>query len=533
MNVRKEIIINASINEVRVAITENRELAEFFIELQDKERIVGNIYLGKVKRIVQGLNAAFVDVGQRHDAFLHFSDLDESLEKTVIVDETDDDDEPPTVTRSNVALRKVNPIKNKKNLASFYTKKTGEFKINLKEGQDVIVQVTREAYHNKGVKVTSKIAVPGQYVVLLPFDKMIGISKKIQQYPERKRLRQMTRNVLPEGFGCIIRTAAQGKSEDELQRDWDNLFEKWNEIVSNIEKYDSPYLVYQDMSLASSIIRDLFTKDVQRVVIDSKKLYKETTAYLKWASPHLVEKIEYHGEKRHIFERFGIDKSLATTYLRKVFLPSGGSIVIDHTEAMTVIDVNSGRSTENIQEKNSLKTNIEAAREIAKQLRFRDLGGIIVIDFIDMQFENNRKKIFFEMKNELANDRAKTVVYPVTQLGLIQITRQRINQNIAEKISEECPMCHGIGRVTSKEVLLNSIERWLKKFRAGSSEFRIILHVHPKIAAFLTEGHISKLSKLMMKYFVKIKLQQSDHIPIDQYKFFSVRYQKFITNDFD
>jgi ribonuclease G len=287
------------------------------------------------------------------------------------------------------------------------------------------------------------------------------------------------------------------------------------------------------MELATSVIRDLFTKEVDKVHIDSKKLYKEIIQYLKWASPALVKKVELYDKKKSIFDSFEVQKELETTHKRKVDLQSGGSIVIDQTEAMTVIDVNSGRSiSEKQQEKTAFKTNLEALKEIARQIRLRDISGIIIIDFIDIKLESNKKKLFSDMKREISRDRAKTVVYPLTQLCLMQITRQRINQNISEKTSESCPMCHGSGRIASKAVLLNSIERWLKNFRLKSKEFRLILYVHPHVAAYLAEGKISKLSRLMIKYFVKIKIQQSEHVHIDQFSFHSVRKQKDVTADY-
>ena len=277
---------------------------------------------------------------------------------------------------------------------------------------------------------------------------------------------------------------------------------------------------------------DLFDQDVKLLAVDSKKLHKEIINYLKVNSPHLIEKVELYNGDRPIFEAFGIEKELAKTFRRTVNLPSGGDVVFDHTEAMHVIDVNSGRSNETDQEKNAFKTNIEAANEIARQIRLRDLSGMIIIDFIDMQQENNKKKLFQEMTRLLAKDRAKTVCFPLTQLGLMQITRQRINQNLEEKTSEICHVCNGTGRIISKAVLINTIERWLKNFRKNSREFKLILQVHPNIATYITEGTFSIISRLMLKYFVKITVQQSDTIGIDKFRFISVRKDKDITNEF-
>ncbi len=534
---RKEIIINSTINEVRVAITEDGQLAEFFIEFPEKERYIGNVYLGKVNKVMQGINAAFIDIGLRQDAFLHFSDVDDSLENTMIEEDDDEDNEDYPATLDNntdVALRRTQFSSGTKatNKATFSTKRSGEVQINLEPKQDVIVQVVREAYGHKGVKVTTKIAIPGRYVVLLPFDNILGVSKKIHSYQERRRLRQLARRVLPKGFGCIIRTAAKGKSEVELEKDWEDLLIKWKEIEQKVEKTKKPSLLYKDMRLATSVIRDLLTPQVQRVVVDSKKLYKEIYNYLKWSSSKSLHKLELYAGARPIFDAYSIEKELAKTYRRKVNLPNGGDLAIEQTEAMFVVDVNSGRAAESDQERNAVRTNMEAAREMARQIRLRDMAGMIIIDFIDMAQEQNRRKLYVEMKRELAKDRAKTVVYPLTQLGLLQITRQRINQNIAEKITETCPTCSGTGRITSKAVLINNIERWLRNFRKSSREFRILLTVNPNIALYLTEGTISPLNKLMLKYFVKIKITQSDQMPIDKFRFFSERQQKDITNDF-
>jgi ribonuclease G len=286
------------------------------------------------------------------------------------------------------------------------------------------------------------------------------------------------------------------------------------------------------LQLTASVIRDLFTPQVERVIVDSRKLYKEITTYLTASSPHLLDKIELYKGNISIFENFGLEREISSTYKRKVHLKSGASIVIDQTEAMIVVDVNSGRAVENDQEKTALVINLDALKEIAKQIRLRDIAGIILIDFIDMQQEANRKKLFNEMKRELYKDRAKSVVYPVTQLGLMQITRQRINQNIAEKISEPCPTCNGSGRIANKSSVLNEIDDWIFSFRNNSQEFRLQLVVHPKIAEYLTEGEVSLLSKLMMKHFVKIKLLQSDNLPFGHFQVFSLKQNKDITKEY-
>ncbi|MCX7735177.1 MAG: Rne/Rng family ribonuclease [Candidatus Kapabacteria bacterium] len=555
---KKDIIINSTMNEVRIAILEDDQLAEFLVEMPDKERSIGNIYLGKVSRIVPGINAAFINIGKNQDAFLHFSDIDETLENIITEDEDDDFDDEDNFNsdvydsqhnKADSSLKIIEKPKRKtvadiissnkakkssaKQISTAQNKRSSGYKINLEEGQNVLVQVIREAYGSKGVRVTTRIGLPGKYTVLLPFDSIIGVSKKIYSRQERKRLRNLAKHSLPQNFGCIIRTASEGKSDKELLKDWESLLKTWEEIEKKVKHATEPGLVYQDMELATSVIRDLFTDDVQRVVVDSKKLYKDILSYVKWSAPQMTDRIELYTDKVSIFDKFGIERELEQTYKRKLNLPSGGSIVIDKTEAMFVIDVNTGKSvSEKVQEQNAYKTNLEAVKEIARQIRLRDMSGMILIDFIDMAGEVHRKKLYLAMKKALKRDRAKIVVYPLTKLGIMQITRQRINQYIQEKLTENCPVCNGRGKIASRAVLLSSIERWLKNFRSKSREFRLILEVHPYVADYLTEGTLSKLSKLMIKFFVKIKLQQNDLLPIDHFKFYSQRRNVDITNEF-
>lgn len=538
---KKEIIINSTVNEVRVAITEDDSLAEFFIETPEKKRIVGNIYLGKVTNIKQGLNAAFVNIGFRSDAFLHFSDVDESLEKTVILDDEEDESQEEQVAElfeqtiidtdgSSVALRKNLPS-SQKDGPIFSTKRSGDIQINIEEGQDLIVQVNREAYSTKGVKVTSKIAIPGRYLVLLPFDKLLGVSRKIPSVKERKKLRYFMREMSTDDYGCVIRTAAKGRSREDLQTDWEYLVQAWKEIEAKVKKSEPPTLLYNDVTLTKSLVRDVFDNRISNLWVDSRKLFNEINSYVKWFAPKLAHKVKYFDLNTSIFDHFDLTEEINNIYRRQIYLRNGGSIVLEQTEAMKVIDVNSGKSSYEDQEKMALNTNLEAAKEIANQLRLRDIGGMIVIDFIDMMQESNRKKLYGQMKNELSKDRAKWVIYPLTQLGLMQITRQRVNQNITEKISQVCPTCKGSGTVPTLSFTINNIENWLKKFKSVSNEFRLLIKVHPKVADDLTSGAISKLSRLMFRYFVRLKVLQDDSIPLTDFKILSVRNQKEITKD--
>ncbi|MES2764658.1 MAG: Rne/Rng family ribonuclease [Bacteroidota bacterium] len=421
---------------------------------------------------------------------------------------------------------------NAKRYPTFQTKRSGLVTINLEKDQDIVVQVVREAYHAKGVRVSTNVSFPGRYVVFMPFEQGMGVSRKITSFKERKRLRSLAKSILPEGSGCIIRTAAEGKSEEELQRDMTYLRDQWLEIDRKIKASTGPGPVYRDMSLASSAMRDLFTTDVERVLVDSKKMYKEITEYLQFTSPALVSKVELYEGREHVFDATGVSKDIQTMYQRKVNLQSGGSIVIDPTEALVAIDVNSGRASGGSdQEANNVRLNFEAAREVARQIRLRDIGGMIIVDFIDMNDERNRLKIYHEMRKQLSFDRAKTVAYPITQLGLLQITRQRVHQNITEKMTEICPLCTGTGRVQSRSEVIHAIERWLKSFRGQSRDFRLTLAVHPAIATYLTEGVLPKLTRLMLKYFLKVQVQPDDKLHMHEFRFFG-KDGKDITKNF-
>jgi len=544
---RNEIIINATANEIRIAITEDKRLAELYVETPEKERMVGDIYLGRVAKVMHGIRAAFIDLGLKQDAFLHFSDIGSTFsdyaslvgeeDADVDLDEDGDDENQGSAVPGDQALQKdeVRPTPPKPPpLPAENQRGYGRPQQpipDLKSGQDIIVQVTKEPVGRKGVRVTSEVSLPGRFLVLMPFDGHIGVSKRIQNFKEKRRLRRIVRGILPRGFGVIIRTVAQEQDEESLKQDLENLVATWREIEKSIKQEKPPALLYKDMATTSSVIRDLFSDSVDRVVIDSKKLYKEIRAYVKGVSPDLIDKIEHYKEREPIFDAFGIEKEIVTVLSRKVWLKSGGYIIIEQTEAMVVIDVNSGRyAAKREQELNSLRTNLESSREICRQLRLRDIGGIIVIDFIDLDDEKNKKKVYDELRKEFRKDRAKVTVLPMTEIGLVQITRQRIRQNILHSFSEPCPVCGGGGLVESKSSVVNHIERWIRRFKSETHELRLVLTVHPSIAIYLREGSISRHLKMMFKYRIVLQLKQNPRSPISEFHFFSVKQNKDITD---
>jgi ribonuclease G len=552
---KKEIILNATANEIRIAITEDGRLAELFVESPEKDRMVGDIYLGRVARVMPGIKAAFIDIGHKQDAFLHFSDIGStvSMHSSLIDDEdadidTDADDTDQPDTDNGIESR---PSGNQQGGTSTVAEKPRSVRRGnrrgrslpdsgrtppstyLKKGQDIIIQIIKEPVANKGVRVTSEVSLPGRYLVLIPFGGQIGVSKKISNFKEKRRLRRIVRSILPEGYGAIIRTVADGRDEQSIRVDLEDLLETWKDIEQSVKSEKAPALLYKDISTTSSVIRDLFTSDVERVVVDSKKLHKEIRTYVKWFAPLLVDKIEQFKGKEPIFDVFGIEKEIAKTLQRKVWLKSGGYVIIEPTEAMTVIDVNSGRyAASQDQELNSLRTNLEAAREIARQIRLRDIGGIIVIDCIDLEEEKNQKKVYDEFKKEFRKDRAKVTVYPMTELALVQITRQRIRQNILHSFAEPCPTCGGAGLVPSKSTIVNRIERWIRRMGSDNKEFKFTLFVNPTLASYLTDGLINKLIRLQLKYRVRLVLQKDSNLTVDEFRFISYKLKKDITDKY-
>lgn len=537
----KEIIINSSTSQNRVAITEDGNLVDFFVDHPEKQRMVGDVYLGKVARILPGIRAAFIDIGLKHDAFLHFSDIGERTEalQGIFDDDEDDDENQQSAPANQNVIESDQPLNTDPNAEQpTLTIAKPELKERqsppkLHKGQEILVQILKEPVKDKGVRVTSSISIPGRFCVLLPMDNKIGVSKKIVDFKERKRLRRIARGIIPQNCGLIIRTAAKDQDEESLSGDLKYLVKIWESIEEDAKKLDPPSLLYKDLSTTISVIRDLFTPDVSKVYIDSKKLYKEIKNYLQYIQPALLERIEIYKGDEPIFEAFKIEQQIKTLMGRKVSLPSGGHIVIEHTEAMTVIDVNSGRyAAKKEQELNSLKTDLEASREIVRQLRMRDIGGLIVVDFIDLEDDKNRKKIYDELKKEFKKDRAKTAILPMTEFGLIQLTRERVRENIVQSMTEACPYCLGTGLLTKKSNLIHEIDAWLKRYKMEGKYKSLILKVHPSLGDKLKEGFISTKTKLQLKYFIKIKLDKDEKLSPQVFRMISKKTGEDLTEEF-
>ncbi len=537
---KKDIIINSTGNEHRIAILEDGRLAELFVETPGTERNIGDIYLGRIAKVMPGIRASFVDIGMGQDAFLHFSDVG-SLEEfsTLFSDEDDEEENNSSNNNSNgnssndsygassaatIVVAEVPPQKPKR-------QERRPPQVNLQKGQEILVQITKEPIGKKGVRVRSAISLPGRYLVLIPFDSQIGVSKKLSNFKERKRLRKFVRSILPANFGAIIRTVAEGKTDEMLKQDLDDLLSKWQNIERGAKSSTAPALVYKDMDTTNSVIRDLFQEAVEHVVVDEKKLFREIKGYVQATSSDMADRVEFYSGKEPIFDKYGVEKDIQTLFAKKVWLKSGGYLFIEKTEAMTVIDVNSGRyAAKREQELNSLRTDLEAAREVVHQLRLRDIGGLIVVDFIDLEDDKNRKKIFDEMKKELRRDRAKVTVLPMTEFGIVQITRQRIRQAVHMNFSESCPVCGGSGTVHSRGSTINQIERWLRRFRGERYAASIELHVHPMIAEHLTVGVWSRMNRWRFRFLMWVRVISDTEVAFDDFRFIVSGNE--ITNDY-
>ena len=384
----KEIYISESMGESRIAITEDSSLVEVYIEKQDKARMVGNIYKGQVENVLPGMQAAFVDIGYDINAFLPFSEI----ENPAYLADVDDSDQ-------NSSKGKNGQYRNRK-------KYQDNINVDLKSGQDIYVQVIKEAFAGKGPRVTTEIALPGRLLVLVPNAKYIGISKKIWDKYERRRLKKIVSSLKEKEMGVIVRTVAEGKSEESLKNDFSMLLDNWKKLETKSKRAKGTSLIYEDLETASSVIRDLFTPDISKIVIDSKKMYRKLQSYMEEVSPNMANRLEHYKLKQPLFESMGVENELDKLLRPKVWMKSGAYLIIEKTEAMVVVDVNSGRFVgKRNHEENSLKINLETCREVARQLRLRDLSGLVVIDFIDMKEETNRRKVYYELRKELKKDR--------------------------------------------------------------------------------------------------------------------------------
>jgi ribonuclease G len=504
---KKEIFINATAAETRIAIVEDNKLVEIFVERPEKERMVGDIYKGRVAKVLPGMKAAFVNIGMKQDAFLHFSDIGDNTHEYSALAASDDDDE-----------LEVAPDKDTSHIKVIHKHDSGgRF---LRTGQEILVQVIKEPIYNKGARVTSQVSIPGRFTVLIPNDlaDTIGISRKLQNIHERRRLKRLAREVKPSNFGLIVRTNAEFKDEEVLRNDIRNSLDAWYELDKKAKSIPAPSLVYKDMEMVSSVIRDLFSNDVSRVLIDDRELYRSVHNYISTTSPQLLNRIELYRDRRPIFDLYNVEQDLQQSMEKKVMLKNGGYIIIEHTEALISVDVNSGRFIgRGNYEENALSVNMVAAREITRQLRLRDIGGLIVIDFIDLRDERNKRKLYEEMKRELRKDRAKFSILPMDEYGLVELTRERIRPSILFSMSEPCPACGGTGRVGNRTTLPDRIDRWVRRFKRDHRFVsRLEFVVHPDVIEHVQP----KIRRMKWKYFVLGTVSGEEEMRLDEFRVF-------------
>ncbi|HMT96883.1 MAG TPA: Rne/Rng family ribonuclease [Ferruginibacter sp.] len=504
----KELIINTAPQGVEIALLEDKKLVELHTEKVDANFAVGDLYLGKVKKLIPGLNAAFIDVGFEKDAFLHYTDLSpyvRSILKFTQQAITDKSEKGFDFSEFKVEPEIV---------------KTGKITEVLNGKPNILVQILKEPIAAKGPRLSCELSLPGRFVVVTPFNDIVAVSRKIHSSDERKRLQKIIEAIKPKNLGVIVRTAAEGKHTAELHEDLLALVDTWKAIQQNLKGATPPAKILKEQGKTTSILRDLLNEDFNRIVVNDKGIFSDTKSYIQKIAPHKADIVSFFNNESPIFDNFGITKQVKAAFGKTVNLPSGAYIIIEHTEALHVIDVNSGyKSVSNNQEQNALETNLEAAEEIARQLRLRDLGGIIIVDFIDMKLPDNKKKLTDAMDQFMKVDRAKHAVLPITKFGLMQITRQRMKPEMSINTSEVCPSCNGTGKISSTLILEDEIFKNLN-YLIMQRHKGLTVVVHPILYTYLTAGFPSRRLKWSWKFKQKIKIKANSANQLTEFKFF-------------
>lgn len=506
----KELIIDSTPNGATIALLQDKQLVELHKEQVTNNYTVGDIYLGRIKKIMPGLNAAFVDVGYEKDAFLHYLDLGPQVQSLLKLTKQ--------VRGGSYQAKLLDNLKLEADI-----NKSGKISEVLAKNQLIPVQIAKEPISTKGPRLSSDLSIAGRYVVLVPFSETISISKKIKSNTERTRLRKIVESIKPKHFGVIIRTVSEGKGVAELQKDLLDLVSKWELFMTKLPGTEPSKKVLGEIDRTSTILRDILNPDFQHIYVNDNAIYEEVKSYVHEISPDLESIVRLHKHRDPIFEHYGVEKQIKSAFGKTVNLAGGAYLVIEHTEALHVIDVNSGNRTANKenQEENALQVNKEAAREIARQLRLRDMGGIVVIDFIDMHKPLNRKELFDYLRAEMAHDRAKHTILPPSKFGLVQITRQRVRPEMNIVTSEVCPTCHGTGVIRPSILLLDDIENNFNYILKEQNEKNITLVVHPYIEAFIKKGIYNRQMKWYFKYGQWIKVKSNASYQITEFHFFS------------
>lgn len=492
----KDFIVDVNSKNVTIALLEDKLLTELHTEKHDNKFSVGDIYLGKVKKVIPGLNAAFVDVGYSKEAFLHYLDLGPQVRSLI-----------KYVKLASSANAKRIPLE--KFRLEQDIEKTGKMVDVLTVNQHALVQVAKEPISSKGPRITSEISFAGRYIVLVPFSNRITVSQKIKDFEERTRLKRLVKSIRPNNFGIIVRTNAENKKVAELLRDLNDLLAKWNSIFDKLPKLNPPDNAFREMDRTSTILRDLLNESFNSIVVNDETMVEDIRNYIRSIDSSKVDLVKLYKGRTPIFDYHGVSRQIKSTFGKKVNMASGAYLIIEHTEAMHVIDVNSGHrlKKDNDQEASALQTNLVSAVEIARQLKLRDMGGIIVIDFIDMINKDNRRLLYDKMKEAMKTDRAKHSILPPTRFGLIQITRQRVRPEMEVEILEKCPVCNGTGESKPPILIVDDIENNIRFLLLEQNEKGLTLKVHPFIYAFLTKGIFNYVWKWYRAYKKRIKIE--------------------------
>jgi ribonuclease G len=510
--VNQELIINSTPNEVVIALLHDKRLVELHREKNNSKFSVGDIYLGKTKKVMTGLNAAFIDVGYEKDAFLHYLDLGQQAQSlNKFVEQTQN------------GKQNVSNLMYFKNEADI--KKDGKINDIVKSGQNLLVQVAKEPISAKGPRITTEISLAGRYLVLIPFAEKISVSSKIRNIEEKNRLKDLMHKIKPKNFGVIVRTVAEGKPVSDLEADLNELVNRWDECYKVLKTSQPPVRILGEADRTNVILRDFLNASFNAIHVNDQAVYDDLKSYIKTISPDKVDILKYYSGKLPIFDAYGVEKQIKSLFGKTVHMKSGAYLVIEHTEALHVFDVNSGNraKSDNTQEENALDVNLEAAVEVARQLKLRDMGGIIVIDFIDMHHADNRKLLYDKLKEEMKSDRAKHNILPPSKFGLIQITRQRLRPEVNVEVLETCSSCGGTGKVQPSIIFIDQLENTLKFILKEQNNKNLTLHIHPYIEAYIKKGGLfrSLQWKWYFEYKQWVKVQSVSSLGLMDYQFFN------------
>lgn len=506
-----ELIIDSAESDITIALLEDKNLVEIHTEKKDQNFSVGDLYLGRVKKVIPGLNAAFVDIGYEKDAFLHYLDLGPAVQSL------------NKFTRAMIAGESVDPILQNFNFEP-PIEKSGKISQVLQANQVIMVQIAKEPISTKGPRISCDISLAGRYIVLVPFSNDVSISQKIKSSDERNRLKRLMQSIKPKNFGVIIRTVAEGKSVADLDADLQDLMSKWRSCGAQLKGAKPAKKVLGELNRTSTILRDILNSSFNSIHVNDSVLFDEIKSYVHTIAPDKEDIVKLYKGKVDIFEKFGVDKQIKALFGKTVNLPNGAYLIVEHTEALHVIDVNSGHrmNAKENQETNAFQVNIDAAKEVARQLRLRDMGGIIVVDFIDLHSTGNRKQLYDCIREEMKKDRAKHNILPPSKFGLVQITRQRVRPETNIVTVEKCPACEGTGEIKASVLLIDEIENNIRFFAQEQNEKFLHLTVHPFVEAYIKKGLFTNLKKKWQKkYSVKLEVSSSNSLHFLEYHFFN------------